>query len=68
MILAAFLWAHAIHRTIIVGLAIRSTFLSLIYKRSTTITSTAQTSISTGYLVNLMSTDAQRFVEIMFVS
>ncbi|XP_065206730.1 multidrug resistance-associated protein 1-like isoform X3 [Planococcus citri] len=53
------------HRMYIVGLRVRTCLVSIIYKKALTISNGARRDFTMGEIVNLMSVDAQRFVDLM---
>lgn len=53
------------HRMYIVGMRIRTCLISAIYRKSLVLSNAAKKESTTGEIVNLMSNDAQRFMELM---
>ncbi|KAK8776949.1 hypothetical protein V5799_029711 [Amblyomma americanum] len=53
------------HRMYIVGMRIRTSLISAIYRKSLVLSNAAKKESTTGEIVNLMSNDAQRFMELM---
>lgn len=53
------------HRMYIVGMRIRTCLISAIYRKSLVLSNAAKKESTTGEIVNLMSNDAQKFMELM---
>ncbi|CAL1540417.1 unnamed protein product, partial [Lymnaea stagnalis] len=52
------------HATFILGMRLRSTIIAVIYKKTLRLSNTAKRSSTVGEIVNLMSVDAQRFMDL----
>ncbi|XP_018335871.1 multidrug resistance-associated protein 1-like isoform X2 [Agrilus planipennis] len=57
------IFAQGLNKMFIVGMRIRTALISSIYRKSLRISNAAKKDISTGEIVNLISIDAERFVE-----
>ena len=53
------------HRVMKTGLRLRSAIVTAVYSKSLVLSNTARQSTTTGEIVNLMSVDAQRFMDLM---
>lgn len=53
------------HRCMLVGMNMRTGIISLVYKKALRISNEARRESTVGEIVNLMSTDAQRFMDLM---
>ena len=56
---------HYFRQTFVAAYQMRSALVTAIYKKTLTISNTARKDFSTGEITNLMSIDAQRFMEIV---
>ncbi|XP_065205454.1 multidrug resistance-associated protein 1-like [Planococcus citri] len=63
--LQSLLTAQYLHRMYMVGLQIRTSLISVIYKKALRISNGARKDFTMGETVNLMSVDAERFVDLM---
>ncbi|XP_055876896.1 multidrug resistance-associated protein 1-like isoform X2 [Biomphalaria glabrata] len=52
------------HATFLLGMRIRSTIIAVIYRKTLKLSSSAKRSSTVGEIVNLMSVDAQRFMDL----
>ncbi|CAG5131727.1 unnamed protein product, partial [Candidula unifasciata] len=59
------LFAHAMYRSALLGLHVKTVLVSAIYKKSLTISSSAKKDSTVGEIVNLMSVDCQRLEDII---
>ncbi|XKL66874.1 hypothetical protein PGB90_010294 [Kerria lacca] len=64
-VLQTLLLSQYFHRMSIIGLQIRTALVSIIYKKALRISNGAKRNFTTGEIINLMSVDAQRFIELM---
>lgn len=62
-LLTAFLNGQFLYRTFLVGFRIKTSLISLIYRKALTISPNARKDTTVGEIVNLMAVDAQRFFE-----
>ncbi|XP_076338372.1 multidrug-Resistance like Protein 1 isoform X1 [Tachypleus tridentatus] len=53
------------HRMYIVGMRIRTALISVIYRKALVMSNSARKELTMGEIVNLMSVDAQRFMDLM---
>nr|XP_039264358.1 multidrug resistance-associated protein 1-like [Styela clava] len=53
------------HRCMLVGMNIRTSVISMVYRKSLRISNATKKESTVGEIVNLMSTDAQRFMDLM---
>ncbi|CAL1277165.1 unnamed protein product [Larinioides sclopetarius] len=53
------------HRMFIIGMRVRTALVTAVYKKSLVLSSTARKESTVGEIVNLMSVDSQRFMDLM---
>lgn len=57
--------AYQVHRMTVLGTRIRSCLMSAIYRKSLALSTAARKNTTVGEIVNLMSVDAQRFMDML---
>ncbi|XP_063232793.1 LOW QUALITY PROTEIN: multidrug resistance-associated protein 1-like [Bacillus rossius redtenbacheri] len=62
--LETFFLTHHFQKMYVIGLRIRTALISLIYRKALRLSSSARRDSTVGEIVNLMSVDAQRFVDV----
>ncbi|XP_022694083.1 multidrug resistance-associated protein 1-like isoform X2 [Varroa jacobsoni] len=53
------------HRVYVVGMRMRTALISAVYRKSLVLSNSARKTTTTGEVINLMSNDAQKFMELM---
>ncbi|XP_065898603.1 multidrug resistance-associated protein 1-like isoform X2 [Dysidea avara] len=64
-IMQSLVMQHYFHRSFLLGIHLKTAVISLVYNKSLRLSSSARQQSTVGEIVNLMSIDAQRFMDLM---